>query len=65
MATTEDLTTRIETTEYGECIFVDQFDDDVWLSVNVRGGGARCTITKAQAREMIAALQRVVDSDAE
>lgn len=56
------LQTRIETTEKGEYIFVDYWDPgEVWLSVNVQGGGARCVITKEQAQEMIAALQRVID----
>ena len=66
MATKEDLQTRIETTERGECVIVDKFDDnEVWLSLQIGGGSARCTLTYDQAREMIAALQRVVDSDAE
>lgn len=61
MAITEELQTRISTTERGECVFIDQFDDDVWLSVNVQGGGARVTLTREQARQMIAAIQRVLD----
>ena len=66
MATIDDLQTRIETTERGECVFVDKFDDnEVWLSMQISGASARCTLTYDQAREMIAALQRVVDSDAE
>jgi hypothetical protein len=64
MATVEDLQTRIETTEFGECVFVDKFDDnELWLSVSVRGGGARCTLTYEQAREMVAAINRVLEAD--
>lgn len=58
----DDLQTRIDTTEKGEYIFVDYWDPgEVWLSVNVQGGGARCVITKEQALQMIEALQRVVE----
>ena len=64
MTAAVDLNTRIETTEHGECVFIDQFDDDVWLSLQVRGGSARCTLTKEQAREMVAAIQRVLDHNA-
>lgn len=64
MTETVDLNTRIETTERGECVFIDQFDDDVWLSVQVNGGSARCTLTKEQARQMMDAIQRVLDHNA-
>lgn len=64
MTETVDLNTRIETTEQGECVFIDQFDDDIWLSLQVRGGSARCTLTKEQARQMMDAIQRVLDHNA-
>lgn len=64
MTETVDLNTRIETTERGECVFIDQFDDDIWLSLQVRGGSARCTLTKEQARQMMDAIQRVLDHNA-
>lgn len=60
---TVDLQTRIETTERDEVVFVDKFDDGiVWLSVQVRGGGARTTLTTEQAKELIEALSRVVEA---
>lgn len=56
--------TRIETTTSGEVVYVDKFDEDtVWLSIQVRGGSARCTLTKDQAKDMIAALIRIVDAE--
>lgn len=58
----QDLQTRIETDTEGDHIFVDEFDNLVWLSVNVRGGHARVIISIAQAQEMIAALQKVIDA---
>jgi len=61
---TVDLQTRIETTERDEVVFVDKFDDGiVWLSVQVRGGGARTTLTTEQAKELIEALTRVVEAE--
>lgn len=60
--TSDDLQTRISTTEPQEYIFVDQSDQEVWLSVNVRGGHTHVTIPKEQAKDMIAALIRIVDA---
>jgi hypothetical protein len=61
MAATE-FQTRISTTEHQEYIFVDKEDQDVWLSVNVRGGHTHVTIPKEQVKDMIAALIRIVDA---
>ena len=61
---TVDLQTRIETTERDEVVFVDKFDNGiVWLSVQVRGGGARTTMTTEQAKQLIEALSRVVEAE--
>lgn len=61
---TVDLQTRIETTERDEVVFVDKFDNGiVWLSVQVRGGGARTTLTTEQAKQLIEALSRVVEAE--
>ena len=58
-----DYQVSIDTTERGERVYVDKFDDGVvWLSVQVRGGNARVTLTNEQAKDMIAALIRIVDS---
>jgi hypothetical protein len=56
------METRIETTERYESVFVDQFDDDVWLSVRADKGAAHGTLTKDQAKELIAALNRIVEA---
>ena len=44
-------------------VFVDKYDDgEVWLSIQVAGGRAHCTLTTEQAKEMIAALTRIVEA---
>jgi hypothetical protein len=42
-------------------IFVDPHEDGVWLSMAVRGGSAYATMSKEQARELVAALTAIVD----
>jgi hypothetical protein len=55
--------TRIETTQLRDrVVFVDKHDDEVWLSIQVSGGGANCVLTVDQAKQMIAALQAIVDN---
>lgn len=45
----------------GANIFVDTHEDGVWLSLQVHGGSAYTSMTVEQARQLIAALQNVVD----
>lgn len=60
----EDLQTQIKTTEFSECVFIDKFDDnELWLSIQVSGGGARTVLTFEQAREMVAAINRVLATE--
>jgi len=59
----KDFQTTINTTERGECVFVDKFDDEaVWLSIQVRGGSAHVTLTNEQAATMMAALTAILTS---
>jgi hypothetical protein len=58
-----ELYTRILTTEKDQYVVVDENGDTVWLSVNVIGSGTRVTLTKEQAKDMIAALIRIVDAE--
>jgi hypothetical protein len=60
---TTDFQTRISTTDAHEYIFVDKEDQEVWLSVNVRGGHTHVTIPMDQAKDMIAALIRIVEAE--
>ena len=58
---TKDLQVKIDADTHGEYLFVDMFDDErVWLSANVRGGGARVTLLRHQAEMLIKALQDVL-----
>jgi hypothetical protein len=59
----EDLQARIDTTEFDEVVFIDKYDDsELWLSIQVRGGGARTVLTFDQARKMVEAINRVLTS---
>lgn len=61
---TQDLQTQIKTTEFNEVVFVDKYDDnEMWLSIQVNGGSARTTMTFDQAREMIAAMTRILATE--
>lgn len=58
---TQDLQTQIKTTEAYQTVFIDKYDDgEMWLSIQLMGGGAHVTLTFEQAREMIAAMNRVL-----
>jgi len=60
--TKEDFQTQIKGREYNSHVFVDVFDDDgVWVSVGSVSGSTRIIMTKEQAKDMIAALIRVVN----
>ena len=60
--TKEDFQTQIKGREYNSHLFVDVYDDDgVWLSVNSSAGGTRMIMNKQQAKDMIAALIRIVN----
>ena len=62
MEVKEDLQTRIESTDSGSVIFVDKFDDEVLVSIQVRNGSARCLLSKQEAIKMIGALKNIVES---
>lgn len=59
--TTEDLSVRIQTTD-DEVLFVDKFDEgQLWISIQVRNGGARCVIERDEALKMLDAIKRVLE----
>lgn len=61
--TTEELQTRIITRDDNRILFIDHYDDnELWLSIQLPGGGANCVLTHDQAREMIAAINRVLEA---
>lgn len=60
----QDLQTQIKTTEPYEAVFIDKYDDgEMWLSIRVPGGDAHTVLTFDQAREMIAAMNRVLATE--
>jgi hypothetical protein len=60
----EDLQTMINTTEHYERVFIDKYDDnELWLSIQVRSGSARATLTFEQARQMVEAINRVLATE--
>ena len=62
MTETQDFQTSINTTENNERVFVDKFDEGVlWLSIQVRGGGAHVTIERDEAIKMLEAMKRVLE----
>jgi len=61
--TTEDLQFRILGVDHDSYIFIDKYsDEEVWLNANVRGGNTRLVISNEQAKDMIAALIRIVEA---
>ena len=64
MTLTENLHTRIETIDCNRSVFVDKHNEnEVWLSIQVRGGSANCVIPRDQALAMIEAIKRVLDGE--
>jgi hypothetical protein len=60
--TTEEFHTQIKGKEYNNFMYVDVYDDDgVWISITVPNARANMTLTKNQAKDMIAAMIRVVN----
>lgn len=47
----------------GNRVFVDQYDDGVWLSMTVRGGSAYTTMTRKAAAELVKALEAILASE--
>jgi hypothetical protein len=41
-------------------VFVDQFDERVWVSIHVDSGSARAILSVEQAREMVEAINNVI-----
>ncbi|UOF78464.1 hypothetical protein [Caudoviricetes sp.] len=61
---TEELYTRIDSRDYDRRIYVDKYDDkQVWVSLQVNGGGANCVLSIEQAKAMVAALNKVIEAE--
>ncbi len=57
----DDFQTRIETDERQRVVFIDKYDDnEVWLSIQVSGGGANCVLPREEALKMVEAIRRAL-----
>jgi hypothetical protein len=57
----EDKTIIIKTREGERTIFLDEYDNNqVWISIQINGGGAHTSMTLDQAKQMIAGLTAIV-----
>lgn len=57
----EDKSIMIKTREGERTIFLDHYDDNqVWISIQMSGGGAHTSMTLDQAKQMIAGLTTIV-----
>ena len=57
----EDKSIMIKTREGQRTIFLDEYEDNqVWLSIQIHGGGAQTSMTLEQAKAMIAGLTTIV-----
>lgn len=63
MTTKEDFQTCIDAVDQYQRVFVDRYgDDQLWLSITVPGGSANCRLAFGQARELISAINRVMEA---
>jgi hypothetical protein len=57
----EDKSVMIKTREGMRIIYLDEYTDkEIWISIQLAGGGANTSMTIAQAKDMIAALNKMV-----
>jgi type IV pilus biogenesis protein CpaD/CtpE len=59
---TNDQIILIKATNIYTNVFLDKHDESVWLSIQLPNGSANCTLSIEAAKEMIAALTRIVEA---
>ena len=57
-----DLQTKIRAQD-GQRVYVDEYEGGVWLSLHHQHGSSNVVFDKEQAKDLIAALIRIVDGD--
>ena len=57
-----DLQTKIKAKD-DQRLYVDQYDDGVWISLHHQHGSSNVVLDREQAKDMIAALIRIVDAE--
>ena len=58
-----ELDTKIETIHKRRHVNVDLYDGNVWVGLVTEAGRCHVSLTKEQAKDMIAALIRIVDAE--
>jgi len=59
-----DTSTSIKADNGQVTVVVDEFDNEsIWLSIRGNHGGSHCTISKEGAREMMEAIQRLLEQE--
>jgi len=59
----EDKSVMIKTREGKRIIHIDEYTDkEIWISIQLAGGGASTSMTLEQAKVMIASLTSMVES---
>ena len=56
------LQTRIKAQDKSR-VYVDSYDDGVWLNIIHQAGSTNAVLSKEQAKDLIAALIRIVDGN--
>ena len=58
-----DYRTCVKTQERNDAVYVNKFDDNtVWLSMQLSNASANVRLSTDQAKELIAALTRIVEA---
>ena len=56
------MDTRIDALSEGEALFISEYDGNVWLNIVFPAGSARIVLTPEQAREAVAAINKVLEA---
>ena len=59
----DELNIRIKA-DNSDAVFVSEFDDGVWISLQVRGGSAHTVLTRAQAEDLAEAINKILAAQA-
>jgi hypothetical protein len=56
------MNTTISTIKPYDYVYVSDFDEDIWLSIQLQNGGANVILTKEQAQLLIDQLTKLVET---
>lgn len=58
----DQLQVKIKTDDTDRCVYVDQFDEGLWLSIQVSGGSTYCSMSREQAQQLYRAIGNVLEA---